>query len=171
MRKLTATLSADSLNKLAKDFKTYTNSIDLKCEKLIERLLAEGIRVVGENITSFMGDSSRDYSTYVEVHRIPNKMVSATLVVENEDILFIEFGAGIHWNDGNDHPQASEFGYGVGTYPGQKNAINPGYWWYKGDDGDLHLSVGTQATMPVYKAYKAMQDKVVEIAKEVFLDG
>jgi hypothetical protein len=172
MRKMKAVLSTKSLRQLSNEFNTYVNTLDLKCERLIERLTAEGIKVVDQNMASFKGDSSRSYTTYVSIHRVPNKSVSATLVVENEDILFIEFGAGIYYNNGNAHPQASELGYGVGTYPDQRNAINPGYWWYKDDDGNgLHFSLGTEATMPVYKAYKAMAAQVIEIAKEVFANG
>ena len=172
MRKMKATLSADSLTRLANDFKTYVSSLDMKCETLVERLIAEvGIRVVTEVMATTKGDSSRDFNTYFELHRIPDKGAYGKLVIENEDILFIEFGAGIHYNNGNAHPQASQFGYGVGTYPGQRNAINPGYWWYKDENDNLRFSLGTEASMPVYKAYTEMVDRVVTIAREVFADG
>ena len=172
MRKMKAVLSADSLTKLADEFKAYVNSLDMKCEQFTERLINEvGIPIVEQNISSFRGDSDKHSTTYVEMHRYPNKGVFAKLVVQNEDILFIEFGAGIRYNNGKAHPQASELGYGVGTYPGQQNAINPGYWWYKDDGGDLHLSFGTEATMPLYKAYIGIVDQVGTIAREVFGNG
>lgn len=172
MRKFKANLSPASLDRLAYDFKNYVNSLDYKCELLVRRLIEEvGIKVVQENVDAFKGDSEKSYNTYFELHRYPNKGAFGKLVVENEDILFIEFGAGIRYNNGNAHPQAKEFGYGVGSYPGQKNAINPGYWWYQDDDGTLRFSLGTEATMPVYKAYAEMISKVGIIAREVFGNG
>lgn len=169
MRKLKADLSFSSLNQLVKDIKTYQGSLDLKCEKFTERLIQEvGIPVIETNVTSFMGDSSKEYNTYFKLVRIPNRGAYGKLVVQNEDILFIEFGAGIYYNNGKTHPQASEYGYGVGTYPNQKYAIDPGYWWYKDDVGNLHLSYGTEATMPVYKASMQMISKIRTIASEVF---
>lgn len=172
MRKFKAGLSVSSINNMIKDLESYISNLDLKCEKLIDRLITEvGIPVVERNITSFKGDSNKEYNTYFELHRYPNKGASGKLVIEDKDILFIEFGAGIKYNNGNTHPQASELGYGVGTYPGQTHAINPGYWWYKGDDGNLHFSMGTEATMPVYKAYAEMVNQVGTIAREVFGNG
>lgn len=172
MRKFKANLSPASLDNLVREVTTYISSLDQKCELLVRRLIEEvGLKVVQENINAFKGDSKKSYNTYFELHRYPEKGAFGKLVVENEDILFIEFGAGIHYNNGNAHPQAHDFGYGVGTYPGQKNAINPGYWWYKDDDGGLRLSLGTEATMPVYKAYAEMITKVGIIAREVFANG
>ena len=167
-RTLKSGLSVDGLKNIAYQFGKYANSLDLKCEMFVERLIQVGIPVVAQNMASFKGDSDRHYNTYVTISRQPDKGAIATLVVEDKDILFIEFGAGIHYNNGNAHPQASEFGYGVGTYPGQKNAITPGYWWYKDDGGDLHFSLGTEATMPLYKAYNEMVNQVGTIAREVF---
>jgi hypothetical protein len=169
MRKLKATLSADGLKKLARDFRTEVGSFNLKCDTFVERLIEIGIPVVEENITSFKGDSSKNWNYYYEIHREKDS-AWGKLIIEDKDILFIEFGAGIHYNNGNAHPQASELGYGVGTYPGQTQAINPGYWWYK-DNGGVHFSLGTEATMPVYKAYAEIVSRVGEIAREVFGNG
>ena len=172
MRKFQSDLSASSLAKLASDFKAYVSSLDYKCELLVRRLIEEvGLTVVQDNMNAFKGDSEKSYNTFFELHRYPDKGAYGKLVIENEDILFIEFGSGIYYNNGNSHPQAKEFGYGIGTYPGQKNAINPGYWWYKDDNDNLRFSLGTEATMPVYKAYAEMISKVGIIAREVFGNG
>lgn len=173
MRKIQVELSVDGIQKATREFRSYIATLDSKCERFVERLIADvGLRVVETNMNSFKGDSDHNYSTYFELHRQPNEHSAwGKLVVQNKDILFIEFGAGIHYNNGNAHPQAREFGYGVGTYPGQKNAINPGYWWYKDDGGDLHFSMGTEATMPMYRAYTEMINQVGTIAREVFGNG
>jgi len=172
MRKFKSSLSPASLDRLAYDFKNYVNSLDYKCELLVRRLIEEvGIKVVQENVDAFKGDSEKSYNTYFELHRYPNKGAFGKLVVENEDILFIEFGAGIRYNNGNAHPQAKEFGYGVGSYPGQTHAFNQKGWWYTDESGNSIHSWGTEATMPVYKAYAEMISKVGIIAREVFGNG
>ena len=66
--------------------------------------------------------------------------------------MFIEFGSGIYYNAGNEHPLAKQFGYGVGTYPGQTHAYED-FWFYTDKDGThSHFSHGTEATMPMYNS-------------------
>lgn len=172
MRKISIPLSVSGIENAIKEFKTYTNSFDLKCERLIERLIEVGIPVIERNIGSFKGDSSRNSNVYFELHRFPNeKSAWGKLVAQNEDILFIEFGAGIYWNRGRQsHPQEREFGYGVGTYPGQTHAFDENGWWYWNGFRRTH-SYGTESTMPVYNAYVEMRDRVLDIAREVFGNG
>lgn len=173
MRKMKAVLSTKSLRQLSNEFNTYVNTLDLKCEQFTERLINEvGIPVININMSSFKGDSEHSYQTFIEIHRQPNKGVSARLVVQNEDILFIEFGAGIHYNNSKaKNEKAAELGYGVGSYPGQTHAFNNKGWWYTDEAGNSIHSYGTEATMPVYNAYREMVDQVERIAKEVFANG
>ena len=170
MRKLKANLSASSLTQLAKDFKSYIGSFDYKCDLMIEKLISAGIPVVESTMQGFKGDSSRAYNYYYEIHRKENSAYGK-LVVENEDILFIEFGAGIYWNMGGDsHPKEKEFGYGVGTYPGQTHAFDDEGWWYWDGTKRIH-SFGTQAAMPIHNTYLEMANRVIDIAREVFGNG
>lgn len=162
-------LSAKSFSDAVHELESYRVNLPLKCRLFIDRLANDvGIPVIKTNIASARGDSEKTSNVFFQWTE--NKSGAyGTLVAENKDILFIEFGAGIYYNNGNAHPQSAEFGYGVGTYPGQKNAIDPGYWYYRDDDSTgLHFSLGTEATMPMYKAYLEMATRVIDIAKEVF---
>lgn len=163
-------LSARDLNRLAKDFKTYYYGLDQKCEQFVERLVNEvGIPTVESRYGKGKGDSSKSHNVYVEMHRVPNQFVEAKLVVQGKDILFIEFGAGIIYNKGKEHPNAKELGYGVGTYPNQRHAFDDDGWYYW--DGTTRVpSKGTEASMPVYEAYREMSERVRDIAREVFAD-
>ena len=82
-------------------------------------------------------------------------------------MLLIEFGAGIRYNP-LPNPKAGEYGMGVGTYPGQMHAFDPAGWYYWGEDEKWHHSYGIKATMPMYNAAKIIQERVVQIAREVF---
>lgn len=167
MRKLKAELSAKSLDNLVKEIKNYQASLPTKCRIFIDRLANEiGIPVIKENIATAKGDSDKNSNCVFQWHETKHGAYG-TLVVENKDILFIEFGAGIIYNKGKKHPKADEFGYGVGTYPGQIHAFDEEGWFYW--DGTKRIpSKGTEATMPVNKAYISMVDGIVRIAKEVF---
>ena len=97
--------------------------------------------------------------------------VKAVIFLQGKDALFVEFGAGIYYNNGDAHPLAAEFGYGVGTYPsknGHNRAINPGYWWYKDDNGTLNLSLGTKAAKPMYEAAQNARNTAIMTAMSVF---
>lgn len=159
-------LSEEGIDNLIRQLEQYRRDLQRKCSLLVQRLCQEGIPVVDAYIAASKGDSNKAHTTEVSLDGNGNIQM-ASLILKGPDILFIEFGAGIHYNNGNAHPKAGEFGYGVGTYPGQTHAINPGYWWYK-DGETLHFSQGTQATMPMYNASLEIMRKVNDVAHEVF---
>ena len=82
-------------------------------------------------------------------------------------LLGIEFGSGIRLNP-TANPLDSEFGMGVGTFPGQTHALNPGGWMYLDRDGNWKHSYGVKATMPFYKAMTEIQRNVNDVVKDVF---
>lgn len=167
---LKAELSASSIDNLIQDINNYQKELNNKCETFIKRLSAVGIDVINARITSARGDSDKAHTTRL-VMDFNGAITTGYVTLTGKDVLFIEFGAGIYYNNGNAHPKAAEFGYGVGTYPsvGHGNqAINPGYWWYKDDSGQKHFSVGTEATMPMYAASIEMIKSIHTIAREVF---
>lgn len=163
-------LSVKSVEKAIEQLKQYKKELIKKNNLFVERLAEVGIPVINQAMSSGKGDSSRAHSTSIVITGSGNT-VDGKLILEGEDILFWEFGAGIRYNNGNANPKASEFGMGVGTYPGQTHAITPGYWWYSDEDKKKHLSFGTEATMPMYKASLEIIEKVNQIAREVFGSG
>lgn len=82
-------------------------------------------------------------------------------------LLGIEFGSGIRYNP-TENPLASEFGMGVGTFPDQKHALEPGGWMYLDKDGNWKHSYGVKATMPFYKAMNSIRQNLDKVVKEVF---
>jgi hypothetical protein len=84
-------------------------------------------------------------------------------------LMAVEFGAGKYYNE-DGHPQAPDFGFGVGTYPDQRFAFSDG-WWFMKDDGEWVYTHGVKATMPMYNALKTMKENIDAIVKEVFANG
>lgn len=163
-------LDVDSIDNAIKEIQAYKKSITDKVEDLMNALLQDGLAESAQRLASTAGDS-HDAVTNKQIVLKTEDTVVATIFLEGPDALFIEFGAGIYYNNGNSHPKAAEFGYYIGSYPSEhppNRAINPGYWWYKGDDGGKHLSFGTQASMPIYYASESIRNNAVQRAIEIF---
>lgn len=161
-------LDTSDIQNLIDELNSYNKNLNEKCILLTNRLAEIGIKVINIEYGSGMGDSSKEHQVWYEPQ---SDMMRGKIVVQGEDILFIEFGSGIRFNSGKEHPKAKELGYGVGTYPDQKNAFNPHGWFYTKDGETRKHSYGTEATMPLYKAMLEICDRVEEIAKEVFNSG
>lgn len=160
-------LDRSEIKDLIKSLETYINFLPFKCQLFIKRLADVGIETIDAKYVSGVGDSSTDHKCEFVLDEDGN-VVRGKIVVTGEDILFIEFGAGIYFNNGNIHPKAHDLGYGVGTYPGQKHAYDPNGWYYRDSDNHLHHSLGTEATMPLFNASLDMIASIEQIAKEVF---
>jgi hypothetical protein len=91
------------------------------------------------------------------------------VIADGEEAIFVEFGAGVFHNGAvgsSPHPLGSENGYTIGSYGkgrGKQNA-----WGYIGEDGEVHITRGTRAQMPLYNATKSVISKIPQIAREVF---
>lgn len=161
-------LNSGSIDRVIKQLNEYKKSIEFKCELFVERLSDVGINVAMMTLaTEGQGDSSRE-ADFKFTSSTSGGVVEGKIIATGDDLIFWEFGAGNVFNTNNEHPKAAEFGYGVGTYPGQTHVPDPGYWYYRDENGDAVRSYGTQATMPMYKASIEMIDKIRDVAREVF---
>lgn len=161
-------LSHKSIQDTIKQLRAYQKSLVSKNEEFVRRLAELGIPVIDENIALAQGDSDKNHNTYIRINNFGGYS-QATLVCEGSDLLFIEFGSGIHYNTTigtSPHPKGQEFGYTIGSY-GQGKGKNDS-WTYTSETGEWVRSYGTEATMPVYKASVEIMQSIRKIAKEVF---
>ena len=161
-------LNNRSLDKAIQQLREYQNSLNDKCTEFVRRLAEIGIPVIDENIAAAQGDSDKGHNTYIKIKSF-GSYSQAELIVESKSILWIEFGAGVHFNGhlgSSPHPKGEELGYTIGSY-GKGQGKND-FWFYYADSGEAVMSHGTQATMPVYKAGLEIKRQVLKIAKEVF---
>ena len=145
----------------------YREQIQTKLNEFVSLLLEDGVTVANAQLNSTMGDSVEGVIGFGV--NSSGDIVTATISLEGKDALFIEFGAGITYNTGRQHPKAGEFGYGIGTYPSKHppNKAVQGYWYYR-ENGDLIKSFGTQASMPIYTASETIRNNAIKRAAEVF---
>lgn len=174
---LTATLSVKSLENLKKQLLDYKTELDNKCGRFVRELAEAGIPVIESNVAQagftyddkgIQSGSDTAHNTYVKVDSLIG-MSKATLVLEGSEILFIEFGSGISYNGSvgsSPHPKGAENGFLIGTY-GMGHGSQK-VWGYYADSGELVLTHGTKATMPMYEASLKIREEVVRIAREVF---
>lgn len=90
---------------------------------------------------------------------------------EGEEALFIEYGAGVYYNTApgtSPHPWGQQTGYTIGSF-----GLGNGYkkaWGFaeKNGSGDILITHGTPAAMPMYRGVSEAIRAIDEIAREVF---
>lgn len=137
-----------------------------------DRLAQEGMEIASVKFSQAVYDGTNDVSVTVELRGNNVRAVVAT----GGATLFIEFGTGVTYPD--DHPEAGELGMKRGEY-GQGHGKQHS-WGYYGDPGTngvlkekknggfVVITHGNPANMPMYETVKELQDRLTEIAKEVF---
>lgn len=168
-KKITINLfDSKSLQSAIKQIQQYRDDLPRKCDLFVRRLAEVGIPIIDQNISAAVGDSDKSHNVYIKLNSF-GSYSQATLVCEGIDLLFIEFGSGIHYNGAagsSPHPKGEELGYTIGSY-GKGQGKND-FWFYYADTGEAVMSHGTQATMPMYKAGVEIRRQILAIAKEVF---
>ena len=167
---ITFGLSAREINRAIKELEQYKQEIirktDLLREKVADRL-AELVKsgFAGAVVDDLLRGGQRTAQVDVTIEDREN----VTLVIANgEDAIWAEFGAGVHHNGSpgsSPHPKGSELGFTIGSY-GKGMGKKDTWGFYK--DGELRLTHGAPATMPMYNALKTVCDEISEIAREVF---
>lgn len=167
-KKISILLSSKSIQNAISEVRKYQMELIDKNEVFVRRLTELGIPVIDQNIAAAQGDSDKNHNTCIKINSF-GSYSEAKLVVEGSDLLFIEFGSGVHYNGSagtSPHPKGEEFGYTIGSY-GKGQGKND-FWFYYADTGEAVMSHGTEATMPVYRASQEIIRNIRRIAKEVF---
>lgn len=133
-RKYEITLSAKGIKELNKGLKNYDKWLKQKTQELCKRLAELGVTKAELHFAEALYDGINDASVHAE-----KRNDGYAVVADGNAVLFIEFGAGVHYPD--DHPEAN--GIAHGTY-GKGYGKND-YWFYTGQPGNAG---GTLATDP-----------------------
>ena len=168
MKTISFDLSIKSIEDAIQQIEEYKSSFRYKLSLFLERLADIGITTIDDNMAT-EGDSSPDHSAYVRIES-SGDYAEATLVLQGRDIAFIEFGAGVHFNENagsSPHPKGAALGYTIGSYGYGQGAKD--HWTYmSAETGNRETSYGTKAAMPMYKAEVEMTERFKTIAREVF---
>jgi hypothetical protein len=159
----------DSLIRKIEDLRNWQSD---RAIVFADRLAQEGMEIASIKFSQAVYDGTNDVSVTVE----PRGNNVRAVVATGGATLFIEFGTGVTYPD--DHPEAGELGMKRGEY-GQGHGKQHS-WGYYGDPGTngvlkekknggfVVITYGNPANMPMYETVKELQDRLTEIAKEVF---
>ena len=171
-----ADLSVKGVEALKRQLLQYKDSLPIKCEKLVSRLLQSGVEVSQARINESPLGKYVTVTTDISSDKMGCKgiLLAKGAVKEQEGyapfsiLLAIEFGAGVHFNPTPNPLISSEFPYGVGTFPGQTHAYQDMWFYWDENTQEWKPTHGVKATMPMYSADMEIIQNVVKYAKEVF---
>ncbi len=163
-------LSTSEINRAMKELADYKQEILHKTELLREKV-AE--RLADEAKNGFSGavvdDLTRGEQRFAQVDvSIDNRGSVTVVVASGEDAVWVEFGAGVYHNGSpgsSPHPRGAELGMTIGGF-GKGNGKKEIWGFY--EDGELKLTRGTPARMPMALAVTTVCNDIQSIAKEVF---
>ena len=177
---ISMSLSQKSIQNAINELRNYQSELKRKTELFVKKLAEVGIPVIDENMAKanytyddkgIRSGSDTSHYTHVQIHTFGD-YAQAKLIVENREIAFIEFGSGVYYNGSagaSPHPKGQEFGFLIGSYGaghGQQKV-----WGYYDEGGNLVLTHGVEATMPMLHAYEEIVQKCAKVAREVFGSG
>lgn len=165
-------LSESEISRAINEVQAYKKDLIRKAglfrEKLAEEVQSDAQdRFNSSAIDSLVGGRSRGSSVKVSVD--PGSGKITTVIASGEDAVWVEFGAGVHFNGSvgsSPHPDGTSLGMIIGGY-GKGNGKRE-VWGFYDDEKNFVLTYGTKATMPMYNALKDVAGRIAEIAEEVF---
>lgn len=165
-------LSEKDIDRAIKELEQYKQEIIRKTE-LLRVKVAERIAALAQSgfngaiVDDLTGESGGARKAEVQVSIDERENVSV-VIAAGEDAVWAEFGAGVYHNGSvgsSPHPKGQELGLTIGGYG---KGMGKRQVWGFYEDGELKLTHGAPATMPMYNAMKIVCDEIVAIAKEVF---
>ena len=161
--------SEGSIAEAIRQIQDYKKEIEKKCEEF-RRRVAEMIQQRAQQ--GFSGAIVDDLvkgarTAHVEVTVQSAEDNITTVIANGQDAVWVEFGAGVHHNGAagsSPNPYGAELGFTIGSF-GTKGTRD--IWGFY-EDGELHLTHGTPAAMPLFHAVQDSLDEIGSIAREVF---
>jgi hypothetical protein len=164
-------LDTKDINRAIREIESFKKKFLAKVDVYRKRIAEEIATQVSLNFDSSVIDDTVKNGT-----RKPDVAVSvdergsiSVVVADGEDAVWCEFGAGVYHNGSagsSPNPYGGKLGLTIGSYGkgfGKQQA-----WGYYDESGELIITHGTPASMPMYNAVKSVTIKAITIAREVF---
>lgn len=163
-------LSEKEIDRAIKELERYKQELIRKTALLREKVAD---RIANLSRSGFAGavvdDVLRGGVKTAQVQVSLDNHENVSLVIANgEDAVWVEFGAGVFHNGStgsSPHPEGAELGFTIGGYG--KGMGKKEVWGYY-EDGELRLTHGTPAIMPMYNAVRTVCEEIADVAREVF---
>lgn len=157
------TLTSASIQNAIKELEAFRDSLDDKVDEMLKKLGEIGVQEASIRFTTAMYDAGVK-DVHVSLEDIDG---GYCILAEGKAVAFIEFGAGVYHNPGEPYPNPRPDGIvGIGEYGkghGKRNA-----WGFRDATGQLHITHGNPAAMPMWYASEEMRKEIVRIFVEVF---
>ena len=156
-------LMPDSIQRAIDYLTDYSEWLSECAQRLSARLAALGQEIAEKNNWNNPGEAVGELSH--DVVKRGKYTYLATIYYKGDQVAFIEFGAGVHYNGHvgqSTHKYGEEFGFTIGSYG---YGLGRFHAWKK-PDGEWTNGIGAQ--MPMLKASEAIQKELENIAEEVF---
>ena len=155
-------LGANEIERAIRDLKHYEQEFLDREKRLVEGLAEIGLKEASVRFTTAMYDGINDVSV-----RLDTTSNGYVIVAEGQAVAFIEFGAGVYHNGSEPYPNPRPNGIvGIGEYGkghGKQKA-----WGYFDESGELVITRGNPAAMPMWYASEEIKNSVLKVVKEVF---
>lgn len=164
-------LSASSVNDAIKELESYKQDLERKCNELTEKLAEKGVEIARAQIISL--DAVFNGDLLASIHSESRESNIWAVVADDESAAFVEFGTG---TVGAASPYTGQLPEGVSwAYASGKKirqfANGKVGWIYPGDDGNYYFTEGMPSRPFMYNTANELQEKVVDVAREVFGNG
>ena len=165
------TLNENEIDDAIRQIKEFEMAFLKKVDTYRKRMAEEIARIASNKFASATMEhtvlgSSRKPNVNVSVN---DRGLVSVVVADGEDAVWCEFGSGVYYNGSvgsSPNPYGKDLGFTIGSYG--KGYGKGKAWGYYDDNGELVITRGTPATMPMYNAAKEVTKKAIEIAREVF---
>ena len=155
-------LGTKSIRSAIKQLEFYRDSLEVKMDWMLEELALIGVREASFRFTTALYDGVND--TDVSMEPIDG---GYCIKAKGHAVFFIEFGSGVYHNPSEPYPDPRPKGVvGIGEY-GKGYGKRPA-WGYKNGDGEVVITRGNPAAMPMWYASEEMQNAILQKFKEVF---
>lgn len=171
-KQITLELTDKGISEAIRELDNYIKEVETNTRRLrieVAKKLKERIeRIVSTSMVDELVNGGYDTPNVTVQTKDEGREVTI-VYTKGSDIVWIEFGAGVHFNAGgaNRSPYASRVDgiVGIGEY-GQGHGKQDK--WVFSEGGEKYWTYGTKATAPMYNAMKAIEKEITSIAKEVF---
>lgn len=161
-KKIKLSINSSSIDAAIREIDAYILWAKQKTAELAERLAMIGAKEAAVSFGGAYYGGDNDASVSVEPMENGWKIIAS-----GNAVFFIEFGAGVYFNGEEPYPVPRPEGVaGIGGFGQGKGKQDS--WGYYDSGGNLVMTHGNPAAMPMYHAMRTMEEEVKRIAKEVF---
>lgn len=165
----TVNLDISELSKLSNILDDYIKKAESNQNKLVKEICD----TIKEKAKSGYNASWVDgYPAYAPV--VSDTVANKGWVEAYGDAVWVEFGAGIHYNGGKvgamPNPYAKQLGWSIGNYGHKLGRFHT--WHYRAPEtGEWVPTHGTRATKPLYNAVSDVKKNIKSMANDIWKEG